>query len=116
MPAKPYIRLPSSRGWILRQYPGTGMQAAWLGALFAAPGTAEFLAAAPQAGRLLRPLCRMLGIEPPPVIAPTPRPPRPKRPRPAQPSPGPSGKYPRLNPATYSPGRIPPPPRREKSA
>jgi hypothetical protein len=59
VPAKPYIRLPSSRGWILRQYPGTGMQAAWLGALFAAPGTAEFLAAAPQAGRLLRPLCRM---------------------------------------------------------
>src|ERR1035437_7089914 len=29
------------------------------------PELAEFLAAAPQANRLLRPLCRMLGIEPP---------------------------------------------------
>ncbi len=48
----------------------------------------EFLAAAPQAGRILRPLCHMLGIALPAILqlpAPPPRrkPVKPPRPKPA---------------------------------
>jgi hypothetical protein len=52
--------------------------------LLADPEMAALVAAAPQAGRVLRPLCRMLGVRPPPgPLAP------PSRPRaPAPPSPG----------------------------
>jgi hypothetical protein len=44
------------------------------------PEWAAFLAAAPQANRLLRPLCHMLGIEPPIKLSRAPRPARPKPP------------------------------------
>jgi hypothetical protein len=60
------------------------------------PEFAAFLAAAPQAGRLLRPLCRALGIsrnpDLPGALFETPDLPRPTRPRPkppAAPSPAP---------------------------
>ena len=54
--------------------------------LLANPGMAPFLAACPQAGRLLRPLCHAIGADLPPCLMPVARPrlqrpPRPPRPR-----------------------------------
>lgn len=81
------------------------------------PEMASFLAEVPRVGRMLRPLMLMLGTEPgvefagttlacPPVIR------RPRVVKPADPPqptvPRAAGKYPRFNPRTYSPGRIPP--------
>ena len=48
---------------------------------------AEFLAAAPQAGRILRPLCRMLGIEASPDAPAELNLPKPPRFRPGPPPP-----------------------------
>jgi hypothetical protein len=47
-------------------------------ALLADPELAAMATAAPQVGRLVRPLCRMLAITPPPGFALRPRRPRPK--------------------------------------
>jgi hypothetical protein len=78
-------KIPTSRAWLVADI---GWQAAGCGAqlqhLLDTPDLAAFLAAAPQARRLLRPLAHMLGAtlpgHPPP---PTPKPSRPK-PTPAQ--------------------------------
>ena len=52
------------------------------------PDLPAFLAAAPTAGRYLRPLCRLLAVPQPEFLALPPRP-RPRRtPRPATPRPG----------------------------
>ena len=65
--------LPSQRGWIVREL---GWEAAaYLGqleALLAEVATRAALGAAPRAGRILRPICRMLGVsaEATPVVAP----------------------------------------------
>jgi hypothetical protein len=59
----PAARLPSRRGWLLREL--TWEAAAYRGyleQLLAEPAMAEILAAAPAAGRILRPLCRLLGL------------------------------------------------------
>ena len=57
------IALPSGRGWIVREL---GWEAAaylgYLEALLAEIGTQTALAASPGAGRILRPICRMLGV------------------------------------------------------
>ncbi len=55
-------RLPDSRGWLLREVPGAAEYAGQVQALLADPQTAALLEAAPQAGRIFRPLCRMLAI------------------------------------------------------
>ena len=84
--------------------------------LLAEPGVADLLASSPGAARTLRPLCRMLGATlPAPLALPAPRTRRPRPPKPA-PEPRRPGKYARLNPLTYSPGRIPPWPRVSKPA
>jgi len=76
--ARPNPRLPEGRAWVVVH---VGYQAANLASqlqhLLADPAMADFLQAAPQAGRILRPLCHMLGIDPPqppppPVNAPMP--------------------------------------------
>ncbi len=76
--------------------------------LLARPDCAEFLAAAPQAARILRPLCRLLGATLPPALA---LPPRPRRPRPPKPVPAPPqprwGKHDLRAIRRYSPGPIP---------
>ena len=54
------VVLPSERGWLLRLLPGANGAGGQLQALLAEPGMMEFVAACPQAGRILRPLCRML--------------------------------------------------------
>jgi hypothetical protein len=78
-------------------------------ALLARPDLQEFAAAAPQLGRILRPLCRRMAIPIPAFLALPPRPPRPKpvKPTPPKAPPQPQGKYPRFRIQTYSPGRIP---------
>ena len=56
-------RLPSGRGWIVREL---GWEAAaylgYLEQLLAEIETQAALAEAPRAGRILRPICRMLGV------------------------------------------------------
>jgi hypothetical protein len=76
----PRIRLPTRKSWL-------GGAIGWYGRgyalqiehLLGEPETAALLAASPQAQRLLRPLCRMLGIVPAGVL---PLPPRVRKPRP----------------------------------
>ena len=57
------VGLPSGRGWIVREL---GWEAAaylgYLETLLAEIETQAALAAAPRAGRILRPICRMLGV------------------------------------------------------
>ena len=113
-PATP--RLPTRKSWIVATvgYTAAG-HASQLNHLLARPDFAEFIAAAPQAGRLLRPLCHMLGIAPPPALA-RPKPPRKPRtppapaPKPAAPPSPPIlryGKYPIAAARRYRPGPIP---------
>ncbi len=85
----PPPNLPKSRGWLVRLMPEAAASASQLQHLLADPEMAALLAAAPQAGRLLRPLCRMLGVGLPPALR---LPPRPKQPAPpAAPSQGSTG-------------------------
>ena len=79
-PAAPATRPPSGSGWLLRLAPAldTRLGRAQVESLLADPELLALLARAPQAGRILRPLCHMLRIEPPPSLR-LPRPPRPQR-------------------------------------
>ena len=89
----PRSALPRSFGWLLPLVPTeAACRATQLRAVLAEPEMVALIAAAPQATRLLRPLCRMLGLEPallarpaiPATAAPRAAPPRPKRPRAAR--------------------------------
>lgn len=66
--------LPRGVAWLIRLVPEAAVSGSQLQHLLADPEMAEFIAAAPQIGRLLRPLCRMLGVHPPPGLALAPRP------------------------------------------
>jgi hypothetical protein len=67
----PTCRLPRGRAWLLRLVPGEGACAAsQLRHLLTEPDMLALAAADPRMGRLLRPLCHMLGVAPPPVLAP----------------------------------------------
>ena len=85
-------RLPEGRAWLLHVTEHVRLAAAACGSQlqhqFADPDFKEFLQAVPQAGRILRPLCHMLGIEPPLRLPPKPRPTRPRGPRPPKPDAG----------------------------
>lgn len=61
------LRLPRGFAWLVRLVPEAAAAAAQLRHLLADPEMVALLEAAPQAGRLLRPLCRMLGVRPPPA-------------------------------------------------
>jgi hypothetical protein len=80
-------RLPRARAWLVRvagyHAAGSGSQ---LEHLLTDPAMAEFLAAVPSAARMLRPLCRTLGISPPVLGFPPPRPAKPPRQKRAAPS------------------------------
>ena len=83
----PRIRFPAARGWIvadLKHY--AAVYGGQLTYLLGQPDHAERVAACPQAHRLLRPLCHMLGIAPACI------PPLPKRPRKPRPKPEPKPK------------------------
>jgi hypothetical protein len=79
----PRVRLPQKRGWIIADlgYHAAGF-AGQLNYLLESPENAPLVAASPQAHRLLRPLCHMLGIAPS-CIPPLPRRTRKPRPKPA---------------------------------
>jgi hypothetical protein len=58
----PPARLPGGVGWLLRLVPEAVGARSQLEFWLADPELASLLKEAPQAGRILRPLCRMLGI------------------------------------------------------
>ncbi|MBV9654036.1 MAG: hypothetical protein JOZ42_05690 [Acetobacteraceae bacterium] len=78
------VKVPSPKayGWLLTLAPelNTRIGRAQIETLTADPALLALLAQAPQAGRILRPLCHMLRIPLPDCLR---LPPRPKRPRPA---------------------------------
>ena len=82
-PRRPYQRLPRSRAWAGARVFELRGYASQLSHLLANPGMAPFLAACPQAGRLLRPLVRALGLPEPDWLK-LPSRPKPVRPSPAQ--------------------------------
>ena len=102
------IRVPRGNLWLLRRLQPAPIGGDQFRALFADAEFLAFLRDCPAARRILRPFCASIGYTPPDFIQTPPRPrqPRPKKPRPEPPK---RGKYPRFNPRTYSPGRIPDP-------
>ena len=89
-PARP--KLSRAFGWLGRTVWEARISGSQLKTLLDEPEVQEFLAATPQAGRILHPLCQMLGVELPPVLQlparpRAKRPPRPKRARPKRPRP-----------------------------
>lgn len=59
------VKLPRRFGWLLQVVPFEGANfASQLRVVLAEPQMVALLEASPQAGRVLRPLCRMLGLEP----------------------------------------------------
>ena len=110
-PATPPPRdpLPHRRGWLRLWAPESIAYGEYLRRLLEEPEMQALIEQAPQLRRILRPLCRMLGVTPPILQPPAPqRPARPKptRPRPARPKPArprpatsPSAPRPRRSPA-----------------
>ena len=92
-PPKPKpLRLPSSRAWMLRLVPNEGL--AWVGTILHHRITTDselqaLLAAAPELGRVLRPILRAFGSPPLPLLdlPKRPRTPRPRKPRETRPRP-----------------------------
>jgi len=78
-------RLPRARGWITRRIPEAGPSAGALHDLLQTTNIQDFVQAAPQAARLLRPLCHALGVDKPAWLKLPPRPRTPRKPRPAKP-------------------------------
>ena len=87
-PASAKPRLPRRQTWLVAAvgYPAAGY-AYRLDIFLARPDSAEFFHAVPHAGRIIRPLCHMLGLTPPPELRlpPRPNPVRPPRPTPTPP-------------------------------
>ena len=71
---RPILRLPTKRGWVNHRIPASAACTGQLEALLQDPELPEFLAQAPQAGRLLRPLCHALGLPEPTWLKLPPRP------------------------------------------
>ena len=61
-PRKPLPRLPTGQAWLSRRVRFTNVYGGQIAVELAKPETRAFVEAAPQAGRLLRPLCRALGV------------------------------------------------------
>ena len=88
-PRAPRIRKPASRAprpggfaWLGRLVPGTGGFGGTLLVFLEREDIKALITAAPQAGRILRPMLHALGWEPPAHLKLPPRPPRPRKPRP----------------------------------
>jgi hypothetical protein len=62
---RPPGELPRHFRWLVNLVPETEALGGELCWLLQRPEVEELIAEAPQAGRILRPLCRMLGVEPP---------------------------------------------------
>jgi hypothetical protein len=104
-PALPHIPpIPRAKGWFVnagRHH--AGLAHFQLNAFLAREDVAEFLAAVPQAGRYLRPLCRLLAVPQPAFLA---LPPRPRRTRPPRPR-APRARAPNLRNPQLPPGDPP---------
>jgi hypothetical protein len=61
---KPVETLPGHFRWLVNMVPETEAMSGDLCWLLQRPETQELISEAPQVGRILRPLCRMLGVEP----------------------------------------------------
>ena len=85
-PATPPRRLPRRTGWLCQPVPAACAYASQLQHLLNEPDMRALLDAAPGIDRLLRPLCRMLGVARP-KLPPRPTTPRPTTPRPTTPRP-----------------------------
>jgi hypothetical protein len=84
-PATPPLRLPRAFAWVNHRIPECAPPTGLLKQLLhAEPELRRFVADAPSAGRLLRPLCQALGLRQPDWLR---LPPRPRRPRPQPPRP-----------------------------
>jgi hypothetical protein len=83
-------RTPQGHAWLIRLHQPLAQFAPRIQLLLDDPDIIALCAAAPQAGRLLRPLCRMFAITPPAYIA------RPARVRPRKPRP------PKLQPPPFA--------------
>ena len=115
-PFNPY-RLPTSHAWLVKLIPETQACADQLQAVLSEPEMVALLQTRPGLNRLLRPLCRMLGIQPPsaPLADPPggnlPPHPLPARTQPAAaPAPAVPWDQPPLNPAGRSSRPAVPPP------
>ena len=101
-PTDPTDRLPSRRGWMIYEVRITNMIDTRLKELLNDPEMLALLAAAPQLGRIIRPICHMFAV---PLSDPWKLPPRPRREpkprarsgRPKSPRPIPAGLPPELN-------------------
>jgi hypothetical protein len=67
---RPPHRLPDGFGWLVRLAPEAACFGGQFQHLLSDPEIPALLAAAPQIGRVLRPLCRMLGVKPSPDLLP----------------------------------------------
>ena len=109
-------KLPRGVAWLLPLVPGIAFGRTQLEALLADPEMQAMLAAAPQLGRSLRPLCHMLGLRPlPPILRLPPKaPPAPSD----SPAASEAGRKPPAEPARARPPRPPrrPPPAPEVAA
>jgi hypothetical protein len=87
-------RTPAGHAWLIRLHQPIAQWAPRIQLMLDDPEIIALCAAAPQAGRLLRPLCRMFAIAPPAYIARPPRPaPPPRKPRPQKPQPPPFAEH-----------------------
>ena len=116
-PAPEKLKLPTGFGWLLGRA-RVGFGRSHLTLLLADPDMQDLIAVIPQMAHHLRPICRMLGVKPPPGLFPprrSPRrpprqtPPDPPAPKDAAAAPPPSPRYlgPELRPI---PGVYEPPP------
>ncbi len=88
-------RTPQGHAWLIRLHQPLAQFAPRIQALLDDPEIAALCVAAPQAGRLLRPLCRMFGLAPPAGLALPPRPVSPRKPAPPRrPAPPPFAEHP----------------------
>ena len=108
-PRLPAIRLPTGRGWLHRLAQPVAQWAPHVEIFVNHPDTMALAAATPQAGRLLRPLCRLLLV---PIPAHLRLPPRPVKPRIRTPKPRPAPLPPLSShtPAPAGTGILTPPP------
>ena len=79
---KPEFRLGTSQMWLGKLIQPSLAYSGWLNIFINEEETRALIQAAPQAGRILRPLCKMLGVPLPDHLR---LPPRPKRPKPPKP-------------------------------
>ena len=113
-PARRSKTLPRRFAWLLRPIPEATAASSQLRHLMADPACAALLEAEPRYGRILRPLCRHLGIRPPASIAQQKPRHAPNRPEPVtepvtEPAPKPAPEFPPEIPQHAAPPRAPRP-------